>query len=223
MERSAFGRNVRAVRTAANLTQQQFADSIGVTVTTVSSWETRGGKPKQKEVVQAICDEFKVTERDLFGYDDGFYSRYHGLSEGPEPLGTGTMVPVLGRTHMGGPEDPDAADLNIEVPQNVVEAHPGCFLVHAEGGCMDNRYPADSYLLIDPHMEPRNGSAVLASTDDGRSVVRAYMRGSSTVMLCCDSHSETHPDIVAGPDDPPVILKGVVVWYQADRDVRHGS
>ena len=39
-------------------------------------------------------------------------------------------------------------------------------------------------------------------------------------MLTADSHSGEFPDIVAGPEDQPVVLKGVIVWYQAEKDVR---
>ena len=85
---------------------------------------------------------------------------------------------------------------------------------------MDNRYAHDSILYVDPNMMPRNGDAVLAEVEGYQSVVRSYLRGSSTTMLTADSHSGEFPDIVAGPEDPPVVLKGVIVWYQAEKDVR---
>lgn len=35
-----------------------------------------------------------------------------------------------------------------------------------------------------------------------------------------DSHTGEYEDIIVKPDDPPVVIKGVVVWYQAEKDVR---
>ena len=213
----AFARNLRALRESKGLTQTALADAIGVTNASVSLWETKGTVPRAGGL-EALCRELDCTERDLLGYADGYWSR----SRSPSTLdaaAASTPVPVLGRTHMGDAMDEEPCGLEVQVPADVAAAHPGCFLVHAEGGCMDNRYPADSYLLVDPGMEPFNGCAVLAEVG-AASVVRVYMRGASTVMLCCDSHSTQCPDVVAGPDDEPVLLKGVVVWYQADGDVR---
>lgn len=69
-------------------------------------------------------------------------------------------------------------------------------------------------------MEPVNGQPVLAETSDYGAVVRNYTRGSSTVMLTADSHSGEYDDILAGPDDAPVVCKGRVVWYMGERDER---
>ena len=85
---------------------------------------------------------------------------------------------------------------------------------------MDNRFPHDALLLVDPDMEPANGQPVLAETADYGAVVRNYTRGLSTVMLTADSHSGEYDDILAGPDDPPVTCRGRVVWYMGERDER---
>lgn len=100
------------------------------------------------------------------------------------------------------------------------DAHPRGFMVHAQGGCMDNRFPHDALLLVDPDMEPVNGQPVLAETSDYGAVVRNYTRGRSTVMLTADSHSGEYDDTLAGPGDEPVVCKGRVVWYMGERDER---
>ena len=83
---------------------------------------------------------------------------------------------------------------------------------------MDRRYPDGCMVLVDPSMEPRNGLAVVAEFDDGRSLLRVYMRGSSTLMLTADSFSE-YEDIIVTQDDPPVRTLGVVVWFQSGEEV----
>lgn len=108
----------------------------------------------------------------------------------------------------------------VEVPASIADAHPRGFMVHAQGGCMDNRFPNDALLLVDPDMEPVNGQPVLAETSDYGAVVRNYTRGRSTVMLTADSHSGEYDDILAGPGDEPVVCKGRVVWYMGERDER---
>ncbi|WP_443613435.1 S24 family peptidase [Adlercreutzia sp.] len=134
--------------------------------------------------------------------------------------GTSRMVPLLGYAHMGDFEDEGDLCDEVEVPAAVADAHPRGFMVHAQGGCMDNRFPHDALLLVDPDMEPVNGQPVLAETADYGAVVRNYTRGRSTVMLTADSHSGEYDDIVATTDDDPVVCKGRVVWYMGERDER---
>lgn len=216
---SQFSKNIRAIRQKHDLTQRQFADALDIAEQTVIKWE--GGnieKPRQKSVIESICNRFNVTEQDLFGFADGFYSKLYGLSLDVKP--SSVLVPLLGITHMGEFADEDDCDRMVEVPANVVEAHPGGFCVHADGECMNNRYPSDSVLFVDPHMQPFDGCAVLAETDQYQSIVRKYSKGSTSLMLSPDSHSDSFEDIIVRADDAPVKLKGVVVWYQAEKDLR---
>ena len=216
---SQFSKNIRAIRQKHDLTQRQFADTLDVAEQTVIKWE--GGsieKPRQKSVIESICNRFNVTEQDLFGFADGFYSKLYGLTLDAKP--SSALVPLLGTTHMGEFADEDDCDRMVEVPANVVEAHPGGFCVHADGECMNNRYPSDSVLFVDPHMQPFDGCAVLAETDQYQSIVRKYSKGSTSLMLSPDSHSDSFDDIIVRADDAPVKLKGEVVWYQAEKDLR---
>ena len=210
MAGSPFARNIRAIRENAELTQEQFADAIGVNRQAVYTWEAgRVQKPRQKSVVDGICSAFSVTEQDLFGYADGFYAKP-----------SSALVPLLGTTHMGEFEDEGECDRMVEVPASVADAHPGGFCVRADGECMNNRYPSDSVLFVDPNMQPFDGCAVLAETQDYQSIVRKYSRGASALMLSPDSHGCEFEDIIVRADDAPIMLKGVVMWYQTEKDVR---
>lgn len=203
-----LGAKIRRERTNLGLTQQELADRLGVTYSSVSHWEAGTSTPRVP-ILKSLADMFKTTVAELIG------ERVQ-----TNIMTGGVMVPVLGTTHMGECEDEEPCLYEVEVPSRVVEAHPQAFAVHAQGGCMDNRYPSDSVLLVDPAMQPYSGCAVLAETADYRSVVRVYSRGNSTVMLAADSHSGEYEDIVSVGEDEPVTVKGVVVWYQAEKDVR---
>lgn len=200
-----IGPTIRRLRESYDMTQEELARRVGMTAASVSMWESGRAIPRV-QTLQKLADLFGTTAAVL-------------MDEPTSPVPTGKMVPVLGWTHMGDAADPEECDLLVEVPSCVVDAHPGCFLVHAEGDCMDRRYPPDSLLLIDPRMEPTQGCAVLAELAEGRTVVRAYYRGATSLMLCADS-TAPHEDVIVRADDPPAVLRGVVVWYQAERDVR---
>ena len=204
-----FAQKLRQMREKAGLTQGDLADKLDVSRPAVSSWESGKIRPRLNKL-QQLADLFDTTVADLMGED----ATETAIS------GTSRMVPLLGYAHMGDFEDEgDLAD-EVEVPASIADAHPRGFMVHAQGGCMDNRFPHDALLLVDPDMEPVNGQPVLAETADYGAVVRNYTRGRSTVMLTADSHSGEYDDILAGPDDAPVVCKGRVVWYMGERDER---
>lgn len=204
-----LGKKIRAHRDELGLTQAELADKLGLTYSSVSQWESGRATPRTP-ILRQLADLFDTTVADLMGED----ATEAAIS------GTSRMVPLLGFAHMGEPCDEGNLSDEVEVPASIADAHPRGFMVHAQGGCMDNRFPHDALLLVDPDMEPVNGQPVLAETSDYGAVVRNYTRGRSTVMLTADSHSGEYDDILAGPDDEPVVCKGRVVWYMGERDER---
>lgn len=204
-----LGKKIRAHRDELGLTQAELADKLGLTYSSVSQWESGRATPRTP-ILRQLADLFNTTVADLMGED----ATEAAIS------GTSRMVPLLGFAHMGEPFDEGNLADEVEVPASIADAHPRGFMVHAQGGCMDNRFPHDALLLVDPDMEPANGQPVLAETSDYGAVVRNYTRGRSTVMLTADSHSGEYDDILAGPGDEPVVCKGRVVWYMGERDER---
>lgn len=204
-----FGDKLRSLRTKAGLTQLDIAEKLDVSAAAIGAWENGRAKPRLTKLGQ-LAELLGTSAADLMGED---------ASEAAIS-GTSRMVPLLGFAHMGEPCDEGNLADEVEVPASIAEAHPRGFMVHAQGGCMDNRFPHDALLLVDPDMEPVNGQPVLAETADYGAVVRNYTRGRSTVMLTADSHSGEYDDILAGPDDAPVVCKGRVVWYMGERDER---
>ena len=205
-----FPQRVRSTREKLNLTQEDVAQRLGVTASAVSTWEAGRARPRLDKLTQ-LADLFGMTVSELMGEPAG---------QERSVRGTSALVPLLGWAHMGEPVDEGELHEVVEVPAEVAAAHPHAFCVHAQGDCMDNLYPTDAILLVDPDMEPVSGCAVLAETVDHGAVVRLYMRGTSTVMLTASSHTGSYPDIVAGPDDDPISSRGRVVWYMRDRDDR---
>lgn len=204
-----FGDKLRSLRTKAGLTQLDIAEKLDVSAAAIGAWENGRAKPRLTKLGQ-LAELLGTSAADLMG-EDAAEAAISGASR---------MVPLLGFAHMGEPCDEGNLADEVEVPASIADAHPRGFMVHAQGGCMDNRFPHDALLLVDPDMEPVNGQPVLAETSDYGAVVRNYTRGRSTVMLTADSHSGEYDDILAGPGDEPVICKGRVVWYMGERDER---
>lgn len=213
--------NIDALLVKHDLTQEALARIAGVTPGSVTGWR-KGARPR-KEAIANLCEYFNISEDDLISDHYGLAAKEHGrytMPSGARPIrGTSAMVPlrVLGATHAGERMDEDEAAYDVEFPASVADRHPNAFALRVEGDCMDRRYPEGCHILVDPDVEPRNGSAVVAEFEDGRSVLRNYLRGTSTLMLTADSHAD-HDDIVVTADDAPVRTLGVVVWFQADAE-----
>lgn len=60
MDITKFGARVKQLRERKNLTQQNFAEMLGVTSATVISWE-RGGKCPSVDTALAIAEKFGVS------------------------------------------------------------------------------------------------------------------------------------------------------------------
>lgn len=213
--------NIDALLVKFDITQEALARAAGVTPGSVTGWR-KGSKPR-KDALRNLCERFNLTEDDILSDQYGLAAKEHywqrAYKNSLRPVASTGFVPLVGYTHMGAAVDEETCERTVEVPSEVIKRHPNGFCVHADGDCMNNRYPSDSILLIDPDMQPRNGCAVLAELEGYRSIVRSYQRGSSTLMLSPDSHTGDYEDVIVRADDEPVRLLGVVVWYQAETDL----
>ena len=61
----SFAENFRNARLAANLTQQQIADELGLDRTAIAHYEKGDSMPNARNL-QKICDLFKVSFDELF-------------------------------------------------------------------------------------------------------------------------------------------------------------
>lgn len=209
-----------------DLTQEALARIAGVTPGSVTGWR-KGARPRH-DAIRNICNHFNISEDDLLSERYGLAAKEHGqfgeatISEGAIPVYSsgGAAVPLstLGSVHAGGLTDEEAAEHRVEVPAFVRSRHPRAFALVVEGNCMDKVIPEGAHILVDPDLEPRNGSIVVVETEACQAVMRRWYRGSNTLMLAADSNEEQE-DLLFGMDDGPVRVVGTVVWWQAPREM----
>lgn len=199
------GLRLRRLREAAGLTQEEVGSRMDPPMTgqAVAKWE-HGTVPRLAALRQ-LAKLYGCTIGDM-------------LDEALD--GRSAFLPLVASAHMGA-FDSDEADRMVEVPASVAANHPHGKVLHGIGSCMNRRLPEDAVLVVDPDMEPRSGSIVVAERG-GQLMVRLFSRGSSTLMLAADSWSSEFEDIIVRPEDDPVAILGVVVWWQAYEDVRWG-
>lgn len=205
----SIARNIRAVRTRNNLTQEEFGEIVGVSSMAVSQWETGRAVPRMG-AVQKISDYFHISKGSLIDEDSST------LTKLPISGSTATLpLRTLGKVHAGVMDD-DAVcdDEEVQVPERVVLAYPDAFLLRVEGNCMNRVIPEGSHVVVAPHKEPTNGSIVVIRDDTYEAIMRRYYKGSSALMLSPDSYEEEYQDIIVH-DGQEIALIGVVVWWQA--------
>lgn len=222
---TAFGRNVRAMREHQNMTQSQLADALGVTATTVWRWDNGlSNAPKQQEVIDGLKHVFNVSETDLFGFQDGYYAKLHGLTDRPKGAmapaeAKPAYAPLLGRVHAGTAIEPDIIESKIPIPHPILERHPSGYFLEVEGTCMNNIYTEESLVFVDPDREPQDGSIAVVSIYGADHIMRRLKRGAKTLILSPDSTDEQWDDIIIKGDEHTVAFVGTVVWHQSRKEL----
>lgn len=206
----SIGSNIRRIRVARDLTQEEFGKIVGVSAMAVSQWENDRAVPRMG-AVQAIADHFGLNKGEI-------------IDDEPTDLPDGAMLPsddrpayapLLGRVHAGDACELDVIDDRIPIPYEVREAHPRGYFLEVEGGCMNRVYPEGCHIYIDPAQQPRNGSVAVVSIDGADYVMRRLYNTGRTVVLSPDSWDDCYEDIVITVEDGRTVeYVGTVVWFQ---------
>lgn len=215
-----FSVNLKSLIKRRGLTQRSLASALNVTEATVSNW-TRGivNAPREMKIREQLCAALDASPAELFGYSDGYASRSLGypLTGSPEKA----FLPYLGFAHAGEFADPLTIDDNVvEVPKSVADRHPNGRVITIDGDCVNRVIPSGSIAVVDPDVEPQNGSLVCASIDSGDFILRRMFRGGRKLMLSPDSFIEEYDDIIFDENDERDLnLIGTVVWHQAAKEM----
>lgn len=206
----SIGSNIRRIRVARDLTQEEFGKIAGVSAMAVSQWENDRAVPRMG-AVQAIADHFGLNKGEIIDDEPTDLPDGAMLSSDARPA----YAPLLGRVHAGDACEPDVIDGRIPIPYEVREAHPRGYFLEVEGGCMSRVYPEGCHIYIDPAQQPRNGSVAVVSIDGADYVTRRLYNTGRTVVLSPDSWDDCYEDIVITVEDGRTVeYVGTVVWFQ---------
>lgn len=201
--------NVKRLREARDMTQDELAKAIGVTRPAVTQWESGWSKPRMG-TVEKIADFFGVSVMEIIEGPDTIPVRADG--DATVPLVT------LGSVHAGPFSEEGETERSIDVPASLLRSHPRARALVVEGDCMNRVAPEGMAVVYDPDVEPHNGSIAIVETENYDAVMRRWYRGGDTLMLVADSYGR-HPDIVLTEEDGPIKLVGTVVWVQSSKEM----
>lgn len=170
MNKIAIGERFRQVRQSHNLTQKEFAETLGIAQGFLSSVE-RGRKTPSATLLIAMTHLYQIDAQWLSsgagGPDDGILPATR-----PRVKSSAPMTPLLRRIAREFPQQVDPEDLlgYISVPGS----HPDCYALVAYGDFMAPTIQDNDLILFRVGGEIKNGDIVLVNNKWGDTILRRY-------------------------------------------------
>lgn len=192
----SIGNNIKRLRKAANLTQDELAKLVGVGRTSITQWENDKQTPLMGSV-QRLAGALNVSTSDIVATEPA-PGTLLPVTDGPAPM---RRAPIVGRIAAGDPreaiENPDGFQY-VFTPEASEEA----FYLVCAGDSMDRVIPQGMLVLVDPAKEARSGdvAAVMVNGDDA-TLKRVFFAG-DTIVLHPESDNPEHRDRTIDSHDP---------------------
>ena len=154
---------IKAIRKAAELTQSEFGDKIGVKGNTVTGYES-GLRSPSDAVIKSICREFNVNEVWLMGYNvpmDRNFGRTKTKHINVYNLSTNEVVQTIPYEYR-----PDISEDN---PKNF-------FAIYATDNSMAPLLDVGDIAIIKKHKEFSNKKTYLLKIKNGNPIIRKVIQ-----------------------------------------------
>lgn len=200
--------NIKRLRQERGWTQEQLAEKVDVTRSTVTQWETGWSQPRMG-AVERLAAAFEITVPELVSDEISLTSDGY------------TDVPLLGSIAAGEPIDMENVESTFPVPSHFTRLYSGCFLLKVQGESMNRKLPNGSYALVNPTSEAVDGSACAVCVNGYAATIKRVHLLANGIELLPDS---TDPTIKGRVFDygeegtETVTVIGEVVWYTVPFD-----
>lgn len=213
-----FGRNVRALRDIKGLSQSQLAQSIGLDRLTINRWETKDvSAPRSPDITERLKETYNLTDRDLFGFGDGLYSKAYGLTNIVKAVPVENYVSVLGNIAAGDPREAiEGLDESLWIPPEITEHDQDVYYVRVCGDSMNlTPYVDGTYAAISPNSPVMNGDIAAVKVNGEDVTLKVYKEHDGALYLEPRSDNPEHKRRIidsSDPDAPYVRVLGKAVW-----------
>ena len=203
----AISENIKRFRTDRDWTQEQLAEKIGVTRSTVTQWETGWSKPRMG-AVEKLAAVFGVSASDMITDRSG-----------SSPF---VDVPLYGSIAAGTPIEMNTVDCSHPVPAKMREKYPDAFLLKVEGESMNHVLPNGCYALVDPRQTADCDGAPYAVCVNGyNATIKRVRKLNNGFELVPDSSDPTYEKKTYNYNEPgteTITVIGRVVYYVLPSD-----
>lgn len=208
-----LGENIRKLRQARGLTQQQLADIMGASnYTTISKWESGANSPRGGDLVK-LSELFNVSVDELLGINDNIIlkSDYKYI---PTAISAGIQLDVEAITECETITIPDVIMGRYARDENI-------FITRVNGDSMNKVIPHNSLIAVRPvSLESlKNGDIVVYSCDGEYALKRFYKKGNKLIFRP-DSTDVSFTDLVIDLEnnESDIQIHGKVVLYIVELD-----
>ena len=206
--------NIKRIRAAAGMTQEEFGRLAGVSSMAVSQWENGRAVPRMG-AVEKISAALRIAKSEIIEDDTGLAAKEHGrLVVNGMPM---AKVPLVGNTHAGKPCLPEELDEfpEVDVPQFLLDRDPASYGLEVDGDCMDRVCPPGMVAVVQPSVEARSGDVVVATIDGADSIMRRMTVINGDLILSPESHNDAHENIYISTASDRAVHVEHVAYFQS--------
>lgn len=211
--------NIKRIRAAAGMTQEEFGRLAGVSSMAVSQWENGRAVPRMG-AVEKIASALRIAKSEIIEDDASLAAKEHGrFPSGRIPVVGVPMakVPLVGNTHAGKPCLPEELDEfpEVDVPQFLLDADPASYGLEVDGDCMDRVCPPGMVAVVQPGVSARSGDVVVATIDGADSIMRRMTVINGDLILSPESHNPDHENLYISATSDHAVHVEHVAYFQS--------
>lgn len=207
------GNNINAIRVHYGLSQAQLAEQVGVSQTTVSSWECGQTFPRRANIERllSLFPELKIDDIDSTAI--GFARRALGAN----PKRQSALIPLYGSISAGKSVEMLPVSEYLDVSEALQKLYPRAFFLRISGESMNRVLANGSLALVDPQQRQAvDGGIYALSIDRSEATVKRVRIFGETLVLQPDSTDPGFEETVFHPSPDSqvsVSIIGRVVWH----------
>ncbi len=201
-------RRLRESRESAGFQQKDFAQLLGLDLTTYNRYETGKIKTIPQNILMTVCEKFDLNLKWLMGFED---AEKHMIPE-KDSLNV-KRIPILGTIAAGLPI---LAQENIEDYEYVSKASNADFCLRIKGDSMINARILDGDLVyIRQQADVENGEIAAVLVDGENATLKRIYKINGTVVLRAENPN--YPDkIFAKKDMREIAIIGKAVQFKSE-------
>jgi repressor LexA len=202
-----MGNKIMFARREINMRQEELANKMGVSRTTIVNWESNKFAPTQDNL-ERLSGVLKKPVSYFFEIDK---SDVDLSSFKPLTSDNTVTLPLLASIPAGLP---DYSNADIESFTNIPRyLFPGAdFIIHCCGDSMEPEIGKGSYCVIRKETIPLNNAIMLVKTEDGFTIKRIIIKG-KTIEL----HPSNGDHKIIRPKELKIIGEVIGTWNRISR------
>ena len=168
--RMSIHKLMREGRLRLKMTEEQFADALGVTRSAVQQWEREGGTAPNRQKQPKVAKLLGLSVAQLMSGEPN-------VTPGPDIRGA---VPLLSEVQSGNyklhVDNFHPGDGGSELVTTSVPVNRYTFALRVTGDSMEPEFREGMVIIVEPEMEPQPGDYVIAKNGDDETTFKQLVK-----------------------------------------------